>query len=445
MGKAPKSQTKYRNTYKPNAREFYKFATAVGRRYNGTYSDENEDGSKLPAVRFWSIYNEPNQPGWLTPQWDGNTPAAPQLYRNLWYYGRSALDQTGHKDDVVLIGETAPLGNKHVSDVSPIHPKLFMREFFCTDAAGTPLRGSSASRRNCSTLKKITPFRYTAWAHHPYTKKLAPTKKDSDRDSITMANIGELPALLARTKVEKAGLAALNLAALTEFGYESNPPDPYSGVSLAQQAEYINTGDYLAYKEPLVISNTQFQLKDVPLVKKAKGKAKYFTYQSGLFTTKGKPKPAATAYKLPLVVTGHSGSSTSFWGQLRFLRAGLQSSVQMQVKAPGQADFVNAGRPHPRHQPQRLLRGDGPAGRPGDLAGALGQPVRPLAGQRLPRDHDLLTIVASLGWPRRTPGARRSASADCARTPRAGCSSPPASPSRSASSRWSAASSSPRS
>ena len=61
----------------------------------------------------------------------------------------------------------------------------------------------------------------------------------------------------------------------------------------------------------------------------------------------GKPKPSLTAYKLPLVVTAHSGSSTSFWGQLRFLPFGLDSSVQMQFKPAGASDYANVGDPVP--------------------------------------------------------------------------------------------------
>lgn len=351
MGKAPKSQEKYRDSYKPNARAFGKFVRAVGTRYNGSYSDENEDGSKLPRVGFWAIYNEPNQPGWLTPQWKGDTPYAPIMYRSLWYQGRTALDATGHKNDIVLIGETAPLGNAHNSTVSPLYPKQFIREFFCVDASGNPLRGSSASRRRCSTLKKIEPLNYTAWAHHPYTKKAAPTARDSNRDAITMANISELSVVLGRAKAQKAGLAALNLVALTEYGYETKPPDPFSGITPAKQAEYINVGDYLAYKDRSVIAQTQFLLRDVAPVKRATGKARWFTYQSGLYYANGKPKPALNAYKLPLVVTASSGSSTSFWGQLRFLTAGVQSTVYIQRKAPGAPDFVNVGDPIPVSNP----------------------------------------------------------------------------------------------
>ena len=60
---------------------------AVGRRYDGTYRDENGSRGALPRVRFWSLWNEPNQAGWLSPQWERRggaiVPASPALYRKL--------------------------------------------------------------------------------------------------------------------------------------------------------------------------------------------------------------------------------------------------------------------------------------------------------------------------------------------------------------------------
>jgi hypothetical protein len=347
MGTPPRSQRRYADTWDPKPREFYKFVEAVGRRYSGGYHDENEDRGVLPRVSFWSIYNEPNQPGWLTPQYKGSTPWSPVLYRNLWYYGRSGLDNTGHKNDIVLIGETAPLGNTNTNPASPIEPKKFIREFFCRSSSYHQYRGASARRRDCSTLKRVEPFNYTAWAHHPYTKKAAPTHRDSNRDAITMANIGELPAVLDRIKVRKTGFAQFDFGALTEFGYETDPPDPFSGVSLAKQAAYINIGDYLAYKQPRIIANTQFLLRDVGGVNRypASDKRHWFNYQSGLLTVKGVPKPSAVSYRFGLLVTKQRASSTSFWGWPRFLPNGAQASVQMQFKPAGTKTFNNVGNP----------------------------------------------------------------------------------------------------
>jgi hypothetical protein len=346
-GKPPKSERKYADTWEPDAKDFGKFVQAVGKRYTGKYHDENSGRELLPRVSFWSLYNEPNQPGWLTPQYKGSTPWSPVLYRNLWAYGRQGLNDSGHGNDVVLIGETAPLGNTNTNPASPMYPKKFIREFFCANSNGGKLTGNSARRRNCSTLRRITPLNYTAWAHHPYTKKAAPTKRDADKDAITMANIGELPSYLDRMPGKRTPFASQNLVASTEYGYETNPPDPFSGISPAKQAEFINIGDYIAYKEPRIIANTQFLLRDVKGVKgfTSDDKRRWFTYQSGLLYANGKPKPSAVAYRFPLMVTDNGGSQTSLWGWLRFLPQNSKTVVQLQFKPSGAPEFAAAGDP----------------------------------------------------------------------------------------------------
>ena len=357
-GKAPRSQKRYQRTWKPKTREYYKFVKAVGQRYNGRFPDENDNGAVLPRVSFWSVYNEPNQQGWLTPQWQKRgsetIPWSPVMYRELWYYGRAALDQTGHEKDVILIGETAPLGSTQNNPPSPVYPKRFVREFFCIAPNGRRYTGIKAKRRKCSLLKKIKTFRYTAWAHHPYTKVLAPTKRDSNRDAITIANISDLSSLLDSVSKTSGRGPEESLVAMTEFGYETDPPDPFSGVSPAKQAEYINVGDYLAYKNPRVIANTQFLLRDVELIKRYRkaDKRRYFTYQSGLFEADGTPKPSATAYLMPLVITG-TGAAEGYqqgvrlWGWLRFLPPtydpGNPQHVFIQFRAKGSTEFFTLG------------------------------------------------------------------------------------------------------
>jgi hypothetical protein len=355
--KPPRRLKSLRRTYKPKAREFFKFMKAVGRRYDGTYRDENDANVLLPRVNFWAIYNEPNQGGWLSPQYERRgskvIPWAPVMYRELYYYGRAALQQTGHERDIILAGETAPLGSGQQNPKSPIRPKKFIKELFCLNSSGRRYTGADATRRQCKLLAKIGKWNFTAWAHHPYTKKLAPTARDRHRDSITMANVAELSTLLNQVGATTGYLApANNPTMMTEFGYESNPPDPFSGVSLSKQAEYINVGDYLAYKDPMVIGNTQFQLYDVPAVKgvSRRKKAAWFGYQSGLYFTKGTPKPAAEAYRFPFVVKGQEVSSVGeqgvgFWGWLRFLPLNTQTEVSLQFRPAGATDFSTIGDP----------------------------------------------------------------------------------------------------
>jgi hypothetical protein len=314
---APKSQRRNQKTWKPKPKEFYKFVQAVGKRFSGGYRDENDGRVVIPRVSFWSIWNEPNQGGWLTPQWERGRPASPALYRQLYIFGRRALLSTGHAaKDVVLAGETAPLGNPGTGVRSPMTPKLFIRELLC--APGT-------SGIGCSDFDKYGPLQTTGWAHHPYTKRLAPNARDTNPDSITMANIGELPQLL--DQLAATGRIAGNLPVFsTEYGYESNPPDPHSGIPLETQAQWLILGDFLTYKQPRIQGNTQFLLRDVSPVRGHKNgsKAYWFTYQSGLFNRRDQEKPAARAYTFPFLAFGGPRDPATnqlqvgVWGMLRF-------------------------------------------------------------------------------------------------------------------------------
>jgi hypothetical protein len=326
-----------RQAWRPNARKWAKFVTAVGRRYSGRYRDEDTGRSRLPRVSFWGLYNEPNQAGWLAPQWAYSRiartkiPTAPMLYRKLYFLGRRALDRTGHGRDVILLGETAPLGKREVRPAAALHPGVFLRELLCVDSNGNPLRGRSARARKCSDFDKYGPLRATAFGHHPYTKELPPTERDSDKDSITMANINDLPVLLDR--YAQTGRIASGLPVMsTEFGYETNPPDKFEGQPLDKQAEWLNIGDYLAWLNPRVLSQTQFILDDVPPVRgeKRSSRQAWYGYQSGLFFRNGRPKPAAFAYMLPFIAGITDDGQLGVWGQLRFRPNGIFDQVTIE-------------------------------------------------------------------------------------------------------------------
>jgi hypothetical protein len=168
-----------------------------------------------------------------------------------------------------------------------------------------------------------------------------------------MANIGDLPALLdsigARTGRVAQGLGVVS----SEFGYETNPPDPFSGIAPVKQAEYINDGDFIAYINPRVFGQTQFLLRDVqPLTRhKPNTKRYWFTYQSGIYDTNDHPKPGAVAYALPFVAfpsgsTPETGVTTiSLWGQLRFRPNTDTDHVQIEFVAVGGSEWQPLGEP----------------------------------------------------------------------------------------------------
>jgi hypothetical protein len=340
--KAPKSEARNQATWMPKAREFKLFVEAVGKRFSGTYRDENFRHQKIPRVSFWSLWNEPNQGGWLTPQWYHGKPYSPILYRDLFFDGRQGLVATGHGNDIILAGETAPLGSNGRTERSPMYPGVFIRSLFCVDK-----NGNRASGTGCTDFTKFGPMLATAWAHHPYTKHLGPTQVDPHADAFTMANLASLTGLLDKIATNTGRIAAQEPIALTEFGYETNPPDPFQGISLAKQASYIQLGDLLAYLNPRVITQTQFLLRDVPpLTHFTKGTKHYwFTYQSGLYYANGKPKPSANAYKFPFQAF-NSGGTYLLWGQLRW-RPNSQNNdyVFFQFKAAGSGDWTNVGTP----------------------------------------------------------------------------------------------------
>jgi hypothetical protein len=345
-------------SWEPRAAAFHDFVAAVGKRYSGAYHVSNGCRCTLPAVRMWSVWNEPNQGGWLMPQWAYSKklrktiPYSPIIYRDLWYAGRRALQETGHGDDVIWVGETAPMGNSKGGVRTPMASKVFIRELFCLDSRMRRYKGKAAKARKCSTLKRQGPVKAWGWAHHPYTKKLSPTRRSGNRNAITMANLGDLTGLLDAVAKKTGSIAPGLPVLLSEFGYETNPPDPYAGVSLAQQATWLNLGDYIAYQNPRIAGQTQFLLRDVePLTQFRKGsKAYWFTYQSGLYTSGGQPKPSAQAYALPLVITKKDaapggGRYLAVWGQLKFRRSVHPGdSAQLQFMPKGGSAWTTVQR-----------------------------------------------------------------------------------------------------
>jgi hypothetical protein len=340
--RAPRGlRTAVKRAWKPKAGEFAKFVEAVGKRYSGRYRDENDGRDLLPRVTIWSLLNEPNQAGWLAPQWERGQMRSAIMARELWLRGRAALDRTGHGRDTIYFAETAPLGSSRKGQRSPVRPKRFLRTFLCQNRRG----------RGCGMFEKYGRVRATGIAHHPYTKDRSPLVRDRHRDAITMANLSDLGALAdqlaRRTRNISAGLPIY----ATEYGFETNPPDPFSGIPLERQAEWNVLGEFIAFNNPRVAGITQFLLSDVAPVRgvRRSSKARWFTYQSGIQYVNGVPKPAYQAYYFPFLTRPAPDGSLAVWGQLKFrpnnLPPGAQDNVQIQHSPDNGASWNNVGAP----------------------------------------------------------------------------------------------------
>jgi hypothetical protein len=360
----------------PHAGDFGDFVTAVGRRYSGTYADEHPVTPPppggilaflfprptpppppppvvLPRVTMWSLWNEPNQPGWLRPQTGArNVPASPRVFRGLADSAYAGLVNSGHSGDSILLAETAPRGSSRTTNVSPMRPLLFIRELYCLDKRLRPFTGNAAAVRGCPTnaagrraFSQAHPvlFRATGWAHHPYGLEVAPHVKDRNTDQVTISVIGRLTKTLDRIQ-QRYGSSKRFPIWLTEYGYQTRPPDPLIGVSWATQANYINQADYIAYRYARVRSVSQFLLvDDGPNRDVGPSNIRYWgsTFQTGLITGEGQrragvKKPAFAAYQRPIFVTARSvrrGARVTVFGQLRPAANGARLSATLEFRA----------------------------------------------------------------------------------------------------------------
>jgi hypothetical protein len=99
---------------------------------------------------------------------------------------------------------------------------------------------------------------------------------------------------------------------LTEFGYQTSPPDHAIGITVDQQATYLQQAAYVAWRTPRVRSLVHYQWVDEPVRFRSPGLGAYAGWQSGLNYIDGTPKPAMASFPAPFVVDGDR-----FWGQVR--------------------------------------------------------------------------------------------------------------------------------
>ncbi len=296
-GPVPKWATKRRKdkVSDPGAQLFGKWARAVATRYGD-------------RIHMWSIWNEPNHPQFLGPQFKQGRPHTPKLYRKLYVAGERAIHRTaGNRSDKVLFGETAPVGTPNV-----VSPLAFLRGALC-------LNKDYKAKGSCKKL------RIDGYAHHAYAPKEGPTYVSDDEDEVSIGSLGRLSEAL--DKAARAGRIARNRGIhLTEFGVQSKP-DRFA-VSLARQAEYLAMSEKIAYANPRVKSFSQYLMRDDG--PQGKGVSRFSGFESGLRTYKGKKKPAYNGFMLPLVATQY-GSSDVLWGRVRPATGPTQVLIERKV------------------------------------------------------------------------------------------------------------------
>ena len=148
----------------------------------------------------------------------------------------------------MLVGETAPSARAGTS----IGPAQFIREWLCLDSAFKPI-----DTGDCRDFKKLD---VDGYAHHPYgAVGLVPPG-----DVVNLLAIRRLGTYLDRAAA--AGRLPEGLPIYdTEFGLQSNPPDPTVSTTLDEQAELLNEKEEFSHAYPRLRSYAQYLLYDDPV------------------------------------------------------------------------------------------------------------------------------------------------------------------------------------
>ena len=271
--------------WKVNSLEYARYATAVARRYSGSFAG-------LPAVRYFTIWNEPNHRNFLKP-----TSQAPQIYRRMVDRAVPAIRRNGVR---VFVGELAPVGRRPRA----MGPTEFLRKWLCLDR-----RFKRTSRGSgCRRFKRI---RADGFAHHPY----GPTSRVPRKlDVINMLAIRRLGTYLDRARHARRFHKKLPIYN-TEFGLQSNPPDRIVSTTPSRQAALINEKEEYAYMYSRLKSHSQYLMYDDPARPGALS-VKWSGFQTGLRFASGRRKPAYNAYRFPIVVKKRR-RGVYIWGRVR--------------------------------------------------------------------------------------------------------------------------------
>lgn len=223
---------------------------------------------RFPWVHLWTVWNEPNNGVFAAP-------VSPSLYvRQLLNPAFAALHQANGANRVAG-GVTSP--RKTPKGMSPL---AFMQGMHAAHA------------------------RLDAYAVNPYplSRLDTPTHTSCTRCGyFTMATLPTIRADVTRYFGSKP-------LWLTEYGYQTNPPDGLLGVSQSLQAKFIGAAASRVWRQPGVTMLIHYLVRDEPNVA---------GWQSGLYTAAGVPKLAVHAFALPLAELSRRGTRVSLWGEVR--------------------------------------------------------------------------------------------------------------------------------
>ena len=290
-------------TWRPDAKAYRKFAIAVGKRYSGKYG-------KVPRVKYFEAWNEPNLPQYITPQWDGKRAVSPNIYRDLlvnFYKGvrkgyRSAGVKRANKKVKVITAGTSPFGDPPGG--KRMRPYYFWREVFCLKH-NKKLKKKKRCKRNNPKAK------FDIYAHNAINAKKGkgPKSKPPHPDAGVPRNFKDLKKIVRKAKKRKTIKRGRKQAWVTETWYESRPPEK-KAVGLKRQARFMQEALYVLWKQKvktvffLQLRDTEYDPSLPPLV----------GFQTGVYLPNGRPKPSLQGVRFPFVADRKNKKKVLIWG-----------------------------------------------------------------------------------------------------------------------------------
>ncbi|TMK40100.1 MAG: hypothetical protein E6G56_08860 [Actinobacteria bacterium] len=319
--------------------EYARFAQAIARRYSGSFIPPPEaidpletSDVTLPAAQSFELWNEPNHPAFLAPQWyargSRRTPASPVVYRAMVQRAYPAI-KSANPHAAVLIGNTSSrggFGGPHDS----VPPLRFLRELACVDSRLRPVRVGA-----CTHYRRLEG---DGWAHHPYSLTGAPSQHPRRPDEVLVANLSDLAATLDRLVSMGRIAPGLRNIYVTEYGYETKALPHRPSISESTQGRYLTWGEYLAWRVPTVRLFSQFLLRDQPPSRQVTSDSPqrpHGQFYSGLEHSDGTPKLAERSFLAGLFARRTSSARVLLWGRLRLRARSVRVSVESHL--PGQA------------------------------------------------------------------------------------------------------------
>jgi hypothetical protein len=268
---------KGKNVAPTKAADLVNFSYAAAERYSGLWTPPpwqqdlsyGNGPTPLPRVDMWTAWNEPNNPNWLSPQykrsggkWVVASAVAYAKICNAVYEGVHSVPIPGANERVAC-GVTGPKGNNApATKRASVDPMTFML-----------------------ASKKAGLKTFDVYAHHPYSDvgdeppTYVPSGKQARR--IQLGNINVLINQMTKLWGRKP-------LWITEYGYQTNPPDKRYGVTWSKQALYMKQAYAIARKNPRIDMMLWFLVKDEPSLG---------GWQSGLQTVTGKKKPSWNTFR----------------------------------------------------------------------------------------------------------------------------------------------------